>query len=51
MQIDAIELTVNPRRSSAVPVVTIATPLAEFRIAWRNSAASIDRIPLIGNST
>lgn len=42
MQIEVIELTVKPRRCSAVPVATIATPLARFRMAWRNSIASMD---------
>ncbi len=47
MQIEVTELTVNPRRLTAAPVVTIATPLARFRIAWRNSIAWTDGISCI----
>ena len=33
MQSDVTELTVSPRRPVRVPVVTMATPLARFRMA------------------
>lgn len=39
MQIEVTELSVRPRRPTAVPVVTMATPLGRFCMACLNSVA------------